>query len=187
MNRALLLLVLVSTFPRFACFAAPVAPADRAALTKAVDQLCSWSGMSRQRELRNIQRQKGSWVAYIATADLRVDAQLQRYILRFDADYRVRHFMPEHFYLGGTSVGEDTLKRGQLRQRIVKPVAALKQRLGWKSSVGPYVQRVGSNFVVTYETVTAEEQKRANYEYLDPYVSFLVTPKGTVFGGFWGA
>jgi hypothetical protein len=69
----------------------------------------------------------------------------------------------------------------------VQAVAELNKLLGWKYASGPYIQRVRSGFLVSFVTVTAEEQKRSNYEYLDPYVSFLVTPRGTVFGGFWGA
>jgi hypothetical protein len=32
--------------------------------------------------------------------------------------------------------------------------------------------------------VSREEQKRMNYSYVDPYISFLVSPKGTVFAAF---
>ena len=96
-----------------------------------------------------------------------------------------------HFTTGypvvDAGVGEDTLKNGRQRRVCVIAVAKLNKLLGWKYAAGPYIQRVASGFLVTFVTVTAEEQKRANYEFLDPYVSFLVTPKGTVFGGFWGA
>lgn len=187
MNRKLLLIALFAAFAPLSCIAEPSTPAQGAALTNAVDQLCRWSGMLRRHDLRNPQGQKDSDVAYIAIADFLVEGQLRKYTLRFDSKFRVRYFMPEHFYLGDTSLGVDTVKQPRLRQRIIRSAATFKRQIGWKSALGPYVQRVGSDFIVTFETVTSEQQKRANYEYLDPYVSFLVTPKGTVFGGFWGA
>jgi hypothetical protein len=48
------------------------------------------------------------------------------------------------------------------------------------------MQKVGSNFVVSFETASEKEQKAASFP-LDAFVSFLITPKGTVFAGFWGA
>ena len=123
---------------------------------------------------------------YTAETDLIVDGKRKHYRLGFDATFRVMHFT-SGFPAADAMLGEDTLKDGRHRRMCVQAVARLNKQLGWKSAVGPYVQRLGSGFLVTFKTVTAEEQKRANYEFLDPYVSFVVTPKGTVFGGFWGA
>ncbi|MDQ6765618.1 MAG: hypothetical protein M3Z22_05900 [Verrucomicrobiota bacterium] len=169
------------------CLAASATPSDRAALTLAVDQLCHWSGMTRRSDLSKIERLSADarW-RYTAEADLVVDGKPKHYRLGFDAAFRVMHFT-SGYPAAGQTLGEDTLKDRRLRRMCVQAVARLNKGLGWKSAVGPYIQRVGSGFLVTFETVTAEEQKRAKYEFLDPYVSFVVTPKGTVFGGFWGA
>ncbi len=67
----------------------------------------------------------------------------------------------------------------------------LGERLRWQWVSGPLIQRVREDFVVTYITMSEEEQTAAmqgpEMVLLHPYVSFLVTPKGIVFGGFPGS
>jgi hypothetical protein len=186
-QRLLVLAFLLAALHCNACLAASITLSERASLTEAVDQLCSWSAMARQGDLREVEHFGGEWVVYSAKSDLLVEGRRTKYVIRFDSRFRVKHFMPAGFDLSEIGLGYDTLKNSRPRRICVDAVTRFNKALGWKSVVGPYVQRVGSNYIVTFETVTAEEQKRANYEFLDPYVSFLVTPKGTVFGGFWGA
>jgi len=186
-KRLLVLASLLAALHCNACLAASIPLSELASLTKAVDQLCSWSAMARQGDLWEVEHLGGEWFVYSAKVDLLVEGRRIKYVIRFDSRFHVKHFMPEGFDLSSVALGYDTLRDPRLRRICIDAVARFNKALGWKSVVGPYVQRVGSNYIVTFKTVTAEEQKRANYEFLDPYVSFLVTPKGTVFGGFWGA
>lgn len=189
MKIALLIAALIAASLQPICAAAPAA-AEYTALTKAVDQLCAWAGMSQAGAPRKIERstdKRPSDVTYSAEVKLTADGTTRTYTISFDSKLHVIHFMPKGFDLGDIGLGYDTLKDSRLRQMCIRAVAKFNRALGWKSAVGPYVQRVGANFIVTFETVTAEEQKRENYAFLDPYISFLVTPKGTVFGGFRGA
>jgi hypothetical protein len=182
-----ILIALMTQFGSELCLAAPATASDRASLTQAVNQLCRLSGMTRRSELSNIQRlpTDGRW-RYTAEADLVVDGKTKHYKFGFDATFRVMHFT-SGLPAAGCMLGEDTLKDGRLRRMCIQAVTKLNKVLRWRSAVGPYIQRIGSGFLVTFDTVTAQEQKRANYEFLDPYVSFVVTEKGTVCGGFWGA
>ena len=171
------------------CRAASAAASERAALAQAVDQLCHWSGMIRRTDLSKIERfpPSGGW-RYTAEADLVVDGATKHYTLGFDARFRVMHFSPKWIAADAT-LGDDTLKDQRLRRMCARRAGEMKKLLGWKSVTGPYIQRIEAGFLVTFETATAEEQKKANDdgELLHPCVSFVVTPKGTVCAGFWGA
>jgi len=169
------------------CVAASSDSAEKAALTKAVDQLCSLAGMTRLQALQKIEsRPTNEYVRYKAEACLAADGRTSKYIIRFHSKTQVIHFMPEHFDLD-ISLGGDTLKDSQLRAKCLEAVAKVNRGLGWKWAVGPSIQRLGPNFIVTFETVTAAQQKKAKGAILDPYVSFVVTRRGIVIGGFWGS
>ena len=71
-----------------------------------------------------------------------------------------------------------------MREWAVAAAKKVNAHLKWKFAFGPEIQRIGRDIAVTYETVSREEQKRANYSYVDPYITFLVSPKGTLFAAF---
>jgi hypothetical protein len=91
---------------------------------------------------------------------------------------------PENYDWHGHGIGFDTLKDPKTRRWAVAAVKRVNQHLGWKFAFGPEIQKIGRDVLVTYETVSREEQKRTGYSYVDPYISFLISPKGTVFAAF---
>lgn len=82
-------------------------------------------------------------------------------------------------------IGEDKVKNNKTRAMCVAAVNKSNKylRLTWYGQ--PAIQPVGENFMVTYLTVSPAEQKKKLY--FDPYISFLVTPKGTVYAIFFEA
>lgn len=161
-------------------------PPNEAQFTKAVVDLCSWTGMRRPAKSQ-IQRVEPFDRGSVLYLDLIVDGDTRAYRVSLDTEQRVTSFMPQHFNFGDVGLGYDTHKDQRARAMCLRAIYRVNDRLGWKWVSGPQMQRVGQNYVVSFETVSEEEQSESGGAFLDPYVSFLITPKGTVFGGFWGA
>jgi hypothetical protein len=180
-------LLLTSVLAFIALSAAPAADEHRK-IGATVDQFCSWNGLKRVSELRDI----GNWKTRQqsggnARFDLVVDGKRKQYRLIFFWDHgvaKIYSIEPENYDWHGHGIGFDTLKDPQTRAWAVAAAKKVNQHLHWKFAFGPEIQRIGHDIVVTYETVSREEQKRMNYSYVDPYISFLVSPKGTVFAAF---
>jgi hypothetical protein len=149
--------------------------------TRAADEMCTWTGLRRVSALRDTPTE--------FEVDLAVDGKRIHYkanVTRTNGRLKINHLMPIRFDWHDVGLGYDTLKDPEARAVAVKAVQKANAYLRWRWASRPQIQRVGRNMVVSYETVTREQQKKSGYAYLDPYVSFLVTPKGTVFGFFVG-
>jgi hypothetical protein len=179
---------LVLVLLTFAAISTSVGADERRDITATVDQFCGWTGLKRVSEIRDI----GHWKTRHqsggnAKFDLLVDGRRKQYSLIFFWErgrVNIYAIEPENYDWHGHGIGFDTLKDPKTRRWAVAAVKRVNQHLGWKFAFGPEIQKIGRDVLVTYETVSREEQKRTGYSYVDPYISFLISPKGTVFAAF---
>jgi hypothetical protein len=188
MKLSLRIAALFLCFVLFGCAAVERDAQSRKELSAPVDDLCSWTGMKRSGPIIRIERWRTANPGYNASVRLNVDGAVRPYVVRFDSHRHLMSFEPEPFYdLSKMSqgLGYDTVKDSKTRFTCVSAVDKLNQHLRWTWYGRPAIQQVGRDFIVTYETVSPAEQKKAMY--LDPYVSFLVTSKGTIYATFFGS
>jgi hypothetical protein len=180
-------LLLIGVFA-FIALSVALAADERREIVATVDQFCNWTGLKRVSELRDI----GHWKTRQdsggnARFDLLVDGKRMQYRLIFFWERgvaKIYSIEPENYDWHGHGVGFDTVKDPKTRQWAEAAAKKVNAHLHWKFAFGPEIQRIGRDIAVTYETVSREEQKRMNYSYVDPYITFLVSPKGTVFAAF---
>jgi hypothetical protein len=205
---------------------APAADEQRE-IAATVDQFCSWTGLKRVSELRDV----GHWKSLPdsggnARFDLVVDGKRTPYRLIFfwkRGRAKIYSIEPENYEWHGNGVGFDTLKDPKIRQWAVAAAKKVNAHLKWKYAFGPEIQRIGRDIAVTYETVARKGSSRMDYSDVgraqeppsapkrinptlsrtaptsaeaervivtgvniptDPYITFLVSPKGTVFAAF---
>jgi hypothetical protein len=190
---------------------ATVAADEPREIAATIDQFCGWTGMKRVSELRDIGHWKtlhdsgGN-----ARFDLVVDGKRTRYRLIFFWEYgraKIYSIEPENYDWHGHGVGFDTLKDPKIRRWAEAAAKKVNAHLRWKYAFGPEIQRIGRDIAVTYETVprppptrtisipskTAPTATEAGAERvivtgsnlpIDPYITFVVSPKGTVFAAF---
>jgi hypothetical protein len=173
----------------FGCSSFTTTAETRHELDGAINQLCHWTGLRRLGPVTSVERWRTNDPGYNVRLQLAVDGSPRPYVVRFDSRRRLLSFEPESFDLSGVSqgLGYDTVKDRHARACSIAAVNHLNEHLRWTWYGQPAIQRVGPDFLVTYETVSAAEQRRSHYMYIDPYVSFVVTPKGTVFATFFGS
>lgn len=158
---------------------------DRPKFESLIDEFCSWAGMIRSGSIRDIQRWPTENPGYNVAVHLNVDGSTRPYLIRFDSRQRLLSVTPESMNLGDIRIGANTLQDPEPRSLCIAAVSKLKPHLGRTWYGPPAIQRVGSDFIVTYVTVSPSEQKKNVYN--DPYISFLITSKCTVFAVFFGA
>ena len=157
-------------------------------LTAVIDQLCDATGLRRVSpvELQESDR-RGRHIEVALTAD----EHERRYDITVEWSGKIASFMPKKFDFEDVGQGYDTLSQGPAREMCTRITRIVGERLKWKWVSGPLIQRLRQDFVVTYVTMSEKEQAEAmggpEPVLLHPYVSFLVTPRGTVFGGFHGS
>lgn len=182
---------------------------EHAKIAYTIDEFCSWTGMKRVSELRDI----GHWKTRHDTGgnarfDLLVDGKRTQYRLIFFWQHgraKVYSIGPENYDWHGHGVGFDTLKDPKIREWAEAAAKKVNAHLKWKYAFGPEIQRIGRDIAVTFETVprppktapvpssAAPAATGGNVERvivtgsnipIDPYITFLVSPKGTVFSAF---
>jgi hypothetical protein len=183
---ARLLAGLTVTFAFFACSTRPGGADARQMLTRSVDELCRHTGMTRVGPIGNIERLQPGSTGYVISVHLNADGTTRPYRIPYRSENHPVAFRPDEFYLSeaGKGLGFDTVKDTEVRSRCIAAVSRLNQHLQWTWYGPAAIQPLGENYIVTYETVSPAEQKKDLY--LDPYVTFVVTPKGTVFAVFFG-
>jgi hypothetical protein len=206
---------------------AAVAADEQRQIAATVDQFCSWTGLKRVSELRDV----GHWKSLHdsggnARFDLLVDGKRTHYRMIFFWQHgraKIYSIEPENYDWHGHGVGFDTLKDPKIRQWAEAAAKKVNAHLKWKYAFGPEIQRIGRDIAVTYETVPREKPTRMKKSYVgraqespspatitkpaptgaagsaaevervivtgsniptDPYITFLVSPKGTVFSAF---
>lgn len=159
---------------------------DLATLTRTIDQLCSWTGMMRSSPILKVERWRTEKPGYNVAVRLAVEGAVKQYLIRFDSERTLLSFTPVGQNLGHTSLGADSVRDPAARDACIAAIAKLNKNLRWIWYGSAAIQRVGLNFIVTYASVSDKDLKKPNVIYIDPMVSFLVTPRGTVFSAFWG-
>jgi len=176
-----------------------------------VDEFCNWTGLKRVSELRDIGHWKSLHDSGgNARFDLLVDGKRTQYRLIFFWQHgraKIYSIEPENYDWHGHGVGFDTLKNPKIREWAEAAAKKVNAHLKWKYAFGPEIQRIGRDIAVTYETVPRPPPTRTthvpsiaartatggNVERvivtgsnipIDPYITFLVSPKGTVFSAF---
>jgi opacity protein-like surface antigen len=164
--------LLLASIVAFSVLSAAVAADHRAEIAATVDQFCTWTGLKRVSELRDI----GYWKTLHdsggnARFDLLVDGNPSQYRLIFFWQHgraKIYSIEPDNYDWHGHGIGFDTLKDPKIRERAEAAAKKVNAHLKWKYAFGPQIQRIGRDIAVTYETVSHEEQKRLNYSYVDP-------------------
>jgi hypothetical protein len=179
----------------FLCFAGSCVAEERGdkasqELSSRIDQLCQWTGMTRHGPITSIEQWHTKNPGYNVSVDLGVGRTIYHYLVRFDGERKLISFIPGAFQFGNASLGADTLRDPKARALSIAAVNKLNQQLHWKRYGPETIQKIHGAFCVTYQTVSKEKQAKSEARgkyFLDPYVSFLVTRGGIVFGAFWGA
>jgi len=162
----------------------PDSPEGRV-LNAAVNNLCQATGLQRSGPIGRLT----PWKAGGGTVTVRLscDGQSRPYAVAFDKHLRLVSFGPIAQSLAGLQhgLGYDTVKDPATRAVCLAAVAKLNANLGWMYYTAPTMQPFGANYVVTFNTIppTARNMTLA----LDAYVSYLVTPRGTVYAVILGA
>lgn len=136
--------------------------------------------MQRTGPVRKFEHQVSPDPFYFVDLDLLVDRKPFRYRFYFDSHRRLYRFAPENFTLYGRTqaIGIDNVKSSAERLRCVSAVSNLEGLRLWKWYGDPCIQKAGDDYLVTYSSIPPAKAKTE--EYLDPFISFLVTPKGTI-------
>jgi hypothetical protein len=215
----------------FAALSGAVAADGHREIAATVDEFCSWTGLKRVSELRDVGHFKSLHDSGgNARFDLVVDGKRTKYRLIFIWQHgraKIYSIDPENYNWHGHGVGFDTLRDPKIRQWAVAAAKRVNAHLKWKYAFGPEIQRIGRDIAVTYETVPREKPKNTKYSDVgraqetppppiktspaqsgaapateattertivtgsniptDPYITFLVSPKGTVFAAFMGS
>jgi hypothetical protein len=203
-------LLLIGVFA-FIALSVALAADERREIVATVDQFCNWTGLKRVSELHDIGHWKSLHDSGgNARFDLLVDGKRTSYRLIFFWQHgraKIYSIGPENYDWHGHGVGFDTLKDPKIRKWAEAAAKKINAHLKWKYAFGPEIQRIGRDIAVTYETVPRPPPTRAspvpsnavpvatggNAERvivtgsnipIDPYITFLVSPKGTVFSAF---
>jgi hypothetical protein len=168
----------------FAAFSlASAAASDRIGLlTSQTDELCAVTGMKRsgtvQLTFEGGQGRDRMWIVHVP---ILLDGVVTKYEIWFKANGTAVHFMPRSYRCRtAAGTGFDTLMDKNARDLCKRSVERVKKRLGWQGYGPPTTQRDGKGYRVTFLTVPPDVSSTTML--LDPYINFLVSPKGTVFG-----
>ena len=79
-------------------------------------------------------------------------------------------------------IGYDTLKDLRARAFALAAVNKLNRHLRWHWFSDARMQKIGSHILVVFETISPQQKKEPGsfLRYVDPYDTFIVSPKGTV-------
>lgn len=151
------------------------------------DELCQCTGLKRSGAITSVERWTGSTHGYNVKVPLEIDGSLRSIVVRLNSKFQILAFEPESLDLSmmSSGIGEDSVKNDKIRSMCVAAVNKSNKHLHLTWYGQPAIQRVGENFMVTYLTVSPAEQKEKLY--FDPCVSFLMSPKGTVYAIFFGS
>jgi hypothetical protein len=160
-----------------------------AKVTMGVDEVCAWTGMRRIGPIVSWERWRSDAGGYNVEADLRTEGAIRRYLFRFDKKRTILSYQPLHSDLSNLRTGPGLNSAANLQRRAacIAAVSKLNRNLHRTYYGKPTIWKDGRNFAVIYETVSRAEQERTGFAYLDAFVTFIVTPNGTVTAIFLGA
>lgn len=166
----------------------------RSEVTPALEELCRLTGLQQAGPIKSVKRLEVDYPAYIVLVDLRSKQGVRLYRVSLDSEKDLVRFMPENNEWEDESVGlgYDTLGASHLRPMLTKRAGQFLDAKGWARFGAPTIQKQGTRYLVTYETISAEEQKEIRERkdviiIIDPYISVLISPTGEVLGSFFGA
>jgi hypothetical protein len=195
-SNALLFTLVSLAFVLLALSTSSSSAADSAAFKRAVDALCRETGLRRGGQTTLVKEFNDGRDRFWVKVPLVVDGTKHVYDIHLIDNLTVWQFRPTDWPFHRSQIpaglGADTFKETKTRKFILSVLARFNRARKYKLYGKPAIKKVGSDFVVTYKTISEEEQERQfrNIEReiaVDPYVSFLVSPRGTIFGLFWGA
>jgi hypothetical protein len=168
--------------------------ADHATMLRQLDQVCSWTGLRRSGDLRNLHYWKqGRDAGCKAKLLISVEGKRADYDIEFRREQGALKFWallaPDSLWApnrsdwrGFKGIGFDTLKDPQARAFALAAVNKLNRHLRWRWSSDAAMQKIGTHILVVFETISPQQKKEPGWflRYVDPYDSFVVSPKGTV-------
>ena len=176
--------------------------ADHATMLRQLDQVCSRAGLRRLSDLRHVDYWHSKLTGnagckaqmFLRVEDRRADysveflreqGELKLWALRAPDSILVEMHSDWRDFKG---LGYDTLKDRPARAFALAAAKRLNEHLHWHWFSAPSMQKVGRNIWVTFETISPEQKKEpeALLRYVDPYVTFIVSPQGTVISAFFG-
>ncbi|MFC1462666.1 hypothetical protein ACFLQU_03580 [Verrucomicrobiota bacterium] len=158
---------------------------DRTVVVSRLDSFCKLTGLRRIGPIVECQKRTDSdGPAFYCRAYLQYDREPVAYHVNFNEDKRVIHFMPANM-APGRAIGRDTVKTPK-RQQLLSAVRRVNATLSLGCFGQPRMQKTQGYYVVTFYSMP-EHMLKEREPHQDPYISFLVTESGAVFGVFWGA
>jgi hypothetical protein len=170
----------------FAC-ATPKQLQERQRFAAALDKLGTSTGMIRVGKVRHVDPWPADNPGATVSVYFRVDGDIRLMNVRYTSNDRLLSFQPKWSNLADLrdGLGSDHVKDPIERALCIASVDQFHQRYPWVYYGRPAIQRLGRDFLVTYYTVSPSDPRFLDY--IDPYVSFLITPRGTLIATFWGA
>ena len=173
---------------------------DHATMLGQLDQVCSWTGLRRLGDLKHIEYwQQGQDAGCKAKLFLAVEDRRAEYSIEFRRErgqLKLWAFIPpdsviaekDSDWRGFKGIGYDTLKDRHARAFALAAVKKLNKHLNWHWFSGPLMQKIGHNIQVSFETVSREQlnEPHGYLRHMDPYVTFIVSSKGTVIAAWFG-
>lgn len=141
--------------------------------------------------IKSIARWSGEDSGYDVGVYMAADHKVDHYLISFDSKAGLLSFHPGHSVSGRLpgltrDLGFDELKDAGQRAICTDAVNKLNEHLNLVLGGDPGIQSYHGNWLVSYHTVSEVEDRSTHRKYTNPYVSFLVTPGGTVIAVYWG-
>ncbi len=158
--------------------------------SKAVDKLCAQTGLQRIGEVRLLEKTPYVGLNYWVRVPLLVEGRKHFYRMHLDKTFRIRDFEPEGwpFVPGGLieyPPGYDTYREPKGRQAAIAAVEHVNSIRRETTYGRPAVQKVGSDVLVTYQWTSHTRTKDGDLVQ-DACLSFVITPRGTIYAQTWG-
>ena len=154
---------------------------ERALVVWRLDNLCKLTGLRRVGPIAGCQkRTDAAGPTFHCRAFLEYHREPVRYHIHLDGDKRVTSYAPANMTLSA-SHRSDTLRGGK-RMALLTAVKRANATLGLGCFGNPIMQKTGDHYVVTFLSMPEHMLKEAKRTRIDPYISFLVTESGKVFG-----
>lgn len=163
-------------------------------MLRQLDEVCSWTGLRRLGDLRNLDYWKqGRDAGCKGKVLLAVEGKRADYDFEFRREHGALKFwallVPDSLYAPNGSdwrdfrgLGFDTLKEPRARAFALAAVNKLNKHLNWRWYGDPRMQKVAGYIIVVFEAIFPQQKKEPGpfLRYVDPYDTFVVSPKGTV-------
>jgi len=138
--------------------------------------------MKRVGPIENIEQWRGELRGYNVYAKLLLDGKIVPYEISFDDGGLFNYWPRKYKCKAAEGTGYDTLKDPATRRLCIGAVQKLNRYLRWRFYDPAAIQKDGTGYRVSYLTVSPQERSRPGIILLDPYVNFMISRAGIVFG-----